>query len=922
MGETQVAEGPLIQHIPGGYAEWRQKESGLPPARLRSSEGEWWGKLVADPTPTIEEPIVKPEDPDTTKIDTDDTGYQDRINTIADFTAPSKMWDDESIYALEEKLRERLRTTSDIGLGLTAKDLEPVKKPQSPQTPRTLEKGPLPPLPAMPSVPAGPHPQILPPSKFRAGPIRVPAPADDIESLEQGDRFRFFNEPAVKADITASANDVWNILDRGIKFIAGPTAESGPTFNKLFGPRNENERKIFGALKDWWELSGAWRREVGTPLTGGVLFETMGGKTTPRNIMGEYEPAHFPNLPKTLWNFIQGKEHPVVMQEYGDLHLVAIVAHAALAAQYGPVVWTAGGIMTLIPTIIDAINGSVMNKPNLEGNYVQDAAHLAFWVLGNSAIKLWENTVGKITEKLRETPEPKGDLVKDESGNDVRVHNRDTLIHEFEKKIKAGVEYLPKLLKDVRGIPPIKEDKTEVIRDPEFSGLYERDTREGRKGYIDPPPAVSPPFVDFVPPDEPLPDDSPIRVKKFPTGQPTAIPVIEDQPVIYDKDEFKGQPIAGKVQGEIVKDEDLRDRQMADERDRAGYPSPERPKQPLEGDPGGGITGQVTEEPVVEEPVVEEPEIPRTEEEIVATRAIKLEDNLFKSLAQETYDILAGPESKTPPRWSPMVMRFNLRDMFNVYKADNPEITPMEAYGKWLVDSDFFDIKIPKDLERGSQEYKDNIQAQLDVRKEQIKNLNKTIPIALRNFLNDSIRTEATSGKFENADEILAERLDAVSMKALEGMDMRMEGFQDAATDRINDRLADIAEGKSELAAEKFGEAIDDIVNSKFDLIVEMHSDGLVKAQRKMEEKAERAAEAAAEKIREIEIDPDWECWVAREVYGSDDPRWLLFREWMLNDSPNWFHSLYISKGAAFARWLSRNTWLKPLLRRWMDRRI
>ena len=278
MGETKVAEGPLIPHVSGGYAEWRQKESGLPPARLRSGEDEWWGRLVDAPTPSIKEPIVKPEDPDTTKIDTDDTDYQDRIDTIAEITAPSKMWDDESIYALEERLRERLKTTPEIGLGLTEKDLEPVKKPQSPQ--RLQITAPK------PELPAGSHPQILPPTKFRAGPIRVPAPADDIESLEQGDRFRFFNEPAVKADIASSANDVWNILDRGIKWIAGPTAESGPTFNKLYGPRNENERKIFNALKDWWEVSGAWRREVGDPLTGGTLFETKGGKTTPSQYIG------------------------------------------------------------------------------------------------------------------------------------------------------------------------------------------------------------------------------------------------------------------------------------------------------------------------------------------------------------------------------------------------------------------------------------------------------------------------------------------------------------------------------------------------------------------------------------------------------------------------------------------------------------
>ena len=63
-------------------------------------------------------------------------------------------------------------------------------------------------------------------------------------------------------------------------------------------------------------------------------------------------------------------------------------------------------------------------------------------------------------------------------------------------------------------------------------------------------------------------------------------------------------------------------------------------------------------------------------------------------------------------------------------------------------------------------------------------------------------------------------------------------------------------------------------------------------------------------------------CWVAREVYGETNPQWLLFRSWLLDDSPSWFRNLYISKGEAFADWLSKNTWLKPIIRRWMDGRI
>jgi hypothetical protein len=41
-------------------------------------------------------------------------------------------------------------------------------------------------------------------------------------------------------------------------------------------------------------------------------------------------------------------------------------------------------------------------------------------------------------------------------------------------------------------------------------------------------------------------------------------------------------------------------------------------------------------------------------------------------------------------------------------------------------------------------------------------------------------------------------------------------------------------------------------------------------------------------------------CWVAREVYGVDNPKWLQFREWMLEDSPL----------------------LKTIIRKWMNTRI
>ena len=63
-------------------------------------------------------------------------------------------------------------------------------------------------------------------------------------------------------------------------------------------------------------------------------------------------------------------------------------------------------------------------------------------------------------------------------------------------------------------------------------------------------------------------------------------------------------------------------------------------------------------------------------------------------------------------------------------------------------------------------------------------------------------------------------------------------------------------------------------------------------------------------------------CWVAREVYGESNPKWLQFRAWLLKDAPAWFCELYRQCGAGFARWIANKPALKSCIRAWMDRRI
>ena len=63
-------------------------------------------------------------------------------------------------------------------------------------------------------------------------------------------------------------------------------------------------------------------------------------------------------------------------------------------------------------------------------------------------------------------------------------------------------------------------------------------------------------------------------------------------------------------------------------------------------------------------------------------------------------------------------------------------------------------------------------------------------------------------------------------------------------------------------------------------------------------------------------------CWVAREVYGDENVRWVLFRDWMLNNSPRWFRKLYMDYGPAFAKWLRNKPRVKNVIRKMMDAAI
>lgn len=60
-------------------------------------------------------------------------------------------------------------------------------------------------------------------------------------------------------------------------------------------------------------------------------------------------------------------------------------------------------------------------------------------------------------------------------------------------------------------------------------------------------------------------------------------------------------------------------------------------------------------------------------------------------------------------------------------------------------------------------------------------------------------------------------------------------------------------------------------------------------------------------------------CWIAREVYGANDPRWLAFRTWMLTEAPAWLRRLYATVGPDVATWIRTRPLARAALRTVMD---
>ena len=447
MGATQVAEGPLIKHVPGGYAEWRAKESGLPPARLHSSEGEWWGKLVGPTDTTTPDPILGVGDSgvgevgkgftDDEKQGLDDPSFDTTLREELNKEQTPDPKPNSSVQPYEWKT-DYTPVDWDVnynevpqGYGWGVSTDSPILPYQGGSRVGGGISG------GGPSsrgavVPGGQGDRLT--TRGSAGLQKPlvdfkPSPTEYVKGYDPAKTF--IEKPGAIKDLKDVATDGLKLGERMVRSLAGPTAAD-------FKPRNPKEAALHNKFKKGYEIFVAAIKEGGG-VFGGTLYETGGGRTTtPDTKTGEVPEAHFPNVLKTLRKVFAGEKDPIVMQDYGDLHWATIIATISLANTYGPIVWAIPGLRTMADTIGASMNGMLMDKPNLEGNPVQDTMHRLFWIAGQAGQKVYENSVGKIIEKLRGTPKSEKTRGTISEELDDLVNIKDAFKGHENKRIKVS----------------------------------------------------------------------------------------------------------------------------------------------------------------------------------------------------------------------------------------------------------------------------------------------------------------------------------------------------------------------------------------------------------------------------------------------------------------------------------------------------
>ena len=408
----KVAEGPLIKYNPGGFAQFRAETTGLPPARAQFGDQEFWGQLVTPTTTKLDTVPTGPKDP----IDPDGTGglSNDQIDAIVkesdDANKELEDWyrrssSDDLVdfdkYRLDIPDPKINWDTSDIGytgydyrkdpdflegdLISADRNFEPIQIPLGPGG-----GGPI------GLAPRTPQPKQDRP-RISITPKGIPKPEKDLPPVKGTSKNTTgIFKPTLGDKAAQTLQDIFSATEKPARILFGKTRYDAE------GPLRKDERQTFDTLKKFKDWSDGLTEEQFK------LWETKGipSETTGRAPVG-------PKYGKMLADFgrILKNEENIRTQEYGDLQLLAALNTAALISQYGAIGGAIPVLVTASDDIMSGMNNMFAKSPELAGNPIQDFVHGTTWVLGKTLQKTYNNTIGQVLPKIKDT------RIKDKLGN-------------------------------------------------------------------------------------------------------------------------------------------------------------------------------------------------------------------------------------------------------------------------------------------------------------------------------------------------------------------------------------------------------------------------------------------------------------------------------------------------------------------------
>jgi len=195
----------------------------------------------------------------------------------------------------------------------------------------------------------------------------------------------FRRDPDVKYEGTGER--IFEDLISGIEKSTGPTRFAE---GQQYGEKGSLVRTL-GTFYDW--LRG-WSDEN---------FKMWEDKGIPSELSGRnpFGPD-YANALKNIKDILKNPSN-IKTQEYGDLQIPGLLYAAGLISQYGSQAGIPLAALNLSNDIMSSVNNIFAEHPEMAGNPIQDAVHMAFWVPGKVAKEAWNNTLGKVLPKIQDS---------------------------------------------------------------------------------------------------------------------------------------------------------------------------------------------------------------------------------------------------------------------------------------------------------------------------------------------------------------------------------------------------------------------------------------------------------------------------------------------------------------------------------------